>query len=268
MSWRRTTRVCALISASSRPSLRLSSTPTKQASSGRRMGSPRVPLPRDLLAGAFMTGDYGRKCRRSSEGGTRPFACISASRVYLRDNFERNECGSGDDMRTTSGIKVIAALAFAVLAGAIGCAHQSATIGLPQYKVDAAWPKPLKDNWIWGQVSSVTVDSHDHVWVLHRPSTMLDDDKGAQQKPPTNRCCVAAPAVVEFDEDGNYVQGWGGPGQGYDWPKNEHGIHVDWQGNVWISGNDPADNHVLKFTRDGKFILQIGKPGKSEGSNS
>ena len=171
-------------------------------------------------------------------------------------------------MRTTSGIKVIAALAFAVLAGAIGCAHQSATIGLPQYKVDAAWPKPLKDNWIWGQVSSVTVDSHDHVWVLHRPNTMLDDDKGAQQKPPTNRCCVAAPAVMEFDQDGNYVQGWGGPGQGYDWPKNEHGIHVDWQGNVWISGNDPADNHILKFTRDGKFILQIGKPGKSEGSNS
>ncbi|MEO7729034.1 MAG: hypothetical protein ABIS45_17415, partial [Burkholderiales bacterium] len=60
----------------------------------------------------------------------------------------------------------------------------------------------------------------------------------------------------------------GGPGAGYDWPKNEHGIHVDWQGNVWISGNDAADNHLLKFTRDGQFILQIGKPGKSEGSNS
>jgi hypothetical protein len=74
--------------------------------------------------------------------------------------------------------------------------------------------------------------------------------------------------VIEFDPEGNFVQGWGGPGQGYDWPKNEHGIHVDWQGNVWISGNDPVDHHILKFTRDGKFLLQIGKPGKSEGSNS
>ena len=55
-------------------------------------------------------------------------------------------------MQTTPGIKLIAALAFAVLAGATGCAHQSATTGLPQYKVDAAWPKPLKGNWIWGQV--------------------------------------------------------------------------------------------------------------------
>jgi hypothetical protein len=54
-------------------------------------------------------------------------------------------------MQTTPGIKLIAALAFAVLAGTTGCAHQAATTGLPQYKVDAAWPKPLKDNWIWGR---------------------------------------------------------------------------------------------------------------------
>ncbi|MDB5812382.1 MAG: hypothetical protein JWN94_4504 [Betaproteobacteria bacterium] len=149
-----------------------------------------------------------------------------------------------------------------------GCAHQSMPGTAPEYKVDAAWPKPLKGDLIWGQVSSVAVDRYDHVWVLHRPNTLLDDDKGAQQKPPVNRCCVAAPAVMEFDQAGNFVQGWGGPGEGYDWPKNEHGIHVDWQDNVWISGNDPADNHLLKFTRDGKFLLQICKPGKSEGSNS
>lgn len=76
---------------------------------------------------------------------------------------------------------------------------------------------------------------------------------------------------MEFDAEGKFVQGWGGPAkgqEGYDWPKNEHGIHVDWQGNVWVSGNDPADHHLLKFTREGKFLLQIGKPGKSEGSNS
>ncbi len=169
---------------------------------------------------------------------------------------------------TTLWTKLAAALACAGLVSVSGCAHQSMQTAVPEYKVDAAWPKPLKGNWIWGQVSSVTVDSRDHVWVLHRPNTLLDDDKGALQKPPANRCCTAAPAVMEFDAAGNYLQGWGGPAEGYDWPKNEHGIHVDLQGNVWISGNDPADNHLLKFTRDGKFLLQIGKPGKSEGSNS
>jgi len=148
-----------------------------------------------------------------------------------------------------------------------GAVPQGAPDG-PQYVVDPFWPKPLQDNWIFGQVTSVAVDRRDHVWVLHRPLTLLADEKGAQQTPPTNRCCVPAPAVMEFDPEGNYVQGWGGPGEGYDWPKQEHGIHVDWQGNVWIAGNDPADHHILKFTRDGRFLLQIGKPGKSEGSNS
>ena len=174
-------------------------------------------------------------------------------------------------MTRANWIKVAAIIAAAGIAGATGCAQQpmqAADGAVPQYKVDPFWPKPLPGNWIWGQVSSVAVDSRDHVWVLHRPATLLDEDKGVQQNPPLNRCCMPAPAVVEFDQDGNYIQGWGGPEHGYDWPKNEHGIHVDWQGNVWISGNDPADHHILKFTRDGKFMLQIGKPGKSAGSNS
>ena len=164
-----------------------------------------------------------------------------------------------------------AMIAVAGLVAAIGCAQQPAQMGsgaVPRYRVEPFWPKPLNSNWIFGQVSSVAVDSRDHLWVLHRPATLLDDEKGAQKQPPANRCCIAAPAVMEFDPDGNYIQGWGGPGQGYDWPKNEHGIHVDAQGNVWIGGNDPADQHLIKFTREGKFLLQIGKPGKSEGSNS
>ena len=175
-------------------------------------------------------------------------------------------------MKKTTGLKSITWVAIVGIVTAIGCAQQptqhSSAGGAPQYQVEPFWPKPLKDNWIWGQVSSVAVDSRDHVWVLHRPSTLLADDKLAQEKPPTATCCVSAPPVMEFDRDGNFVQGWGGTGQGYDWPKNEHGLHVDWQGNVWIAGNDPADHHILKFTREGKFLLQIGKPGKSEGSNS
>ncbi len=175
-------------------------------------------------------------------------------------------------MKRAGWAGLAAAAGIALVTGIAGCAQQPAASvagdEAPRYQVEPFWPKPLKDDWIWGQVSSVAVDSRDHVWVLHRPLTLLADDKAAQQKPPGNRCCQAAPPVMEFDAEGNFVQGWGGPGQGYDWPKNEHGIHVDWQGNVWISGNDPADHHILKFTRDGKFLLQIGKPGKSEGSNS
>jgi DNA-binding beta-propeller fold protein YncE len=147
-------------------------------------------------------------------------------------------------------------------------AAKRAASGPGGYRVDASWPKPLRGNWMLGQVAWVATDSRDHVWIIHRPATILDDEKGALQNPPTSKCCTPAPTVMEFDREGNYVQGWGGPGQGYDWPKNEHGIYVDPHGNVWIAGNDNADHQILKFTRDGKFLMQIGKPGKSEGSNS
>ncbi len=138
----------------------------------------------------------------------------------------------------------------------------------PTHRVDATWPKPLPNNWILGQVSGLAVDSRDHVWILHRPLSIPKPELAAAQQPPQAKCCVQAPAVIEFDPAGNVVQAWGGAGQGYDWPKNEHGLHVDADGNVWIGANDPLDGHVLKFSREGKFLMQIGKAGKSEGSNS
>ena len=73
--------------------------------------------------------------------------------------------------------------------------------------------------------------------------------------------------MLEFDGDGVLVRSWGGPGAGYEWPLNEHGIFVDYQDNVWIGGNDAKDHQVLKFTRDGKFLLQIGKADQTGGDN-
>src|SRR5450759_1976659 len=98
--------------------------------------------------------------------------------------------------------------------------------------------KPLPGNWILGQVSGIAVDRNDHIWIVHRPSTLFDDEKGATKNPPETKCCTAAPPVLEFDQDGNLLRYWGGPGAGYDWPKSEHGIHIDSQGNVWLAGND------------------------------
>lgn len=139
---------------------------------------------------------------------------------------------------------------------------------VPQYKVDPFWPKPLPGNWMLGQVAAVAVDRQDNIWVLHRPTTLLDDEKGAQKNPPETKCCTAAPAVLQFDQAGNLLRSWGGPGQGYDWFESEHGIFVDDSGNVWVGGNSPKDHHLVQFTPEGKFIKQLGKPGKSDGSNS
>jgi DNA-binding beta-propeller fold protein YncE len=59
----------------------------------------------------------------------------------------------------------------------------------------------------------------------------------------------------------------GTAGAGYEWFKTEHGIFVDDQDNVWLSGSAKEDNQILKFTTAGTFLLQIGHAGKNQGSN-
>jgi hypothetical protein len=139
---------------------------------------------------------------------------------------------------------------------------------VPQFKVDPFWPKPLPENWILGQVAGIAVAPDDKIWIIHRPSTLVDDEKGAQKNPPETKCCKAAPPVMEFDAEGNLLRYWGGPGTGYEWPANEHGIFIDRAGNVWLAGNDKDDHQILKFTPDGKFLQQVGKAGSTGGSNS
>ena len=58
------------------------------------------------------------------------------------------------------------------------------------------------------------------------------------------------------------LNGDGRPGSG------EHGIYVDARDNVWLTGNGDGDGQILKFSRDGKFLLQIGKGGSGVDSNS
>ncbi|HEY7474499.1 MAG TPA: hypothetical protein VH679_05770 [Vicinamibacterales bacterium] len=137
----------------------------------------------------------------------------------------------------------------------------------PKFEVDPTFPKPLPNNWLLGQAIGVGVDAQDHIWIVHRQDSLGANEAAADQNPPTASCCRRAPPILEFDQAGNLLRHWGGPGQGYDWPNSNHGITIDHKGNVWIGGNVGTDAHVLKFTQDGKFIAQFGKPGQW-GSNN
>src|ERR1700677_1646750 len=154
---------------------------------------------------------------------------------------------------------VLASLAAVALCG-LGASAQTpqtppaAPRMIPHFEVDPTWPK-LPSKWVWGQVSSVSIDSEGNAWILQRPSTVRNDQKGE-----------AAPPVLEFDEAGNFIQGWGGPGPGYDWPETEHGIYAAPQGFIWLGGNGKTDHHLVKFTRDGKFVMQIGHKGQRKGN--
>src|SRR3990172_10517928 len=81
------------------------------------------------------------------------------------------------------------------------------------FRVDPYWPKPLPNNWIFGEIGGIAVDRHDHVWVLQRPRSLKDDERGAALTPPISKCCLPAPPVLEFDQSGNLPQAWGGPGR-------------------------------------------------------
>jgi hypothetical protein len=141
------------------------------------------------------------------------------------------------------------------------------TIQAPIFEVDPFWPKPLPNNWVIGRAIGIGVDSQDHVWIVHRPDTLLPTENAADHKPPSGACCSAAPPVLEFDPAGTLVGHWGGPGEGYEWPLSNHGIFIDHKDNVWIGGNDNKDAHILKFTKSGKFLGQFGRQGQSKGSH-
>jgi DNA-binding beta-propeller fold protein YncE len=138
---------------------------------------------------------------------------------------------------------------------------------VPQFEPDPLWSQALPNRWVTGAVGGVTVDSHDNVWVFHRPASIPDGEKAASLAPPQAECCIPAPAVLEFAPDGKFLQAWGGPGPGYEWFTTEHGIFVDDRDNVWLSGSAKEDNQILKFTTAGKLVLQIGHAGKNTGSN-
>jgi hypothetical protein len=146
-------------------------------------------------------------------------------------------------------------------------AQAKTAVQAPRFEVDPMWPKPLPNHWVMGNTIGVGVDSQDHVYIIHRAGSLEAKEIYAAANPPASECCLPAPPVLEFDAEGNLVRSWGGPNPAYEWPESNHGITPDAKGNLWIGGNGGNDGHVLKFTREGKFIKQFGFAYASAGSN-
>ncbi len=195
-----------------------------------------------------------------------------------------------------------------------GVYNASSTGKTPGFVIDPAWPQPLPNNWLVGQIGGLYVDQHDHIWVYNRPRSLTNEEAGLEgpvagatddKKQPINGighvraygaladCCKAAPAVMEFNADGKLLRSWGGPSDpgfiggkckaeaGCIWPTGEHGIYVDQNDNVWISGSsaqagraglpwttnkEGGDGFILKFDMNGNFKMRIG--GTPTGPNS
>ncbi len=159
---------------------------------------------------------------------------------------------------------IVAGLLLAL--GLVASAQSDKTHLVPHFEWDPTWPKPLSGGRILGNVIGVAADTRDHIWVLNRPSSITEQERGAGFALPDAPCCFPAPPVIEFDQAGNYIQGWGGPGPNTPWVDSEHGLFVDHKDNVWIGS--PSDSQLLKYSRTGKFLLRIGEPGHKEGTST
>jgi DNA-binding beta-propeller fold protein YncE len=160
--------------------------------------------------------------------------------------------------------------ALGIAQAVLEAAAQSQTVQAPMFEVDPFWPKPLPNHQLLGSTIGIGIDSKDHIFIIHRGDSTLNQrtEAGAEANPPIAECCRAAPPILEFDPQGNLVKAWGGPGEGYVWPESNHGITLDDKDNVWIGGNGRTDSHILKFTRDGKLLMQIGTPKQAANSQS
>ena len=210
---------------------------------------------RQTLAHAGVFGGGGRWPGRFY--AVNSLAMDSRGNVYTGEGYE----GKRVQKFMTSAAGVVASAGAAVGSGD--------SVMAPKFEVDPSFPKALPSNWVLGMSVGVAVDAEDHVWMVHRPPTISPNERGADQSPAMSACCTAAPPVLEFDQAGNVLRHWGGAvaGAPYEWPESNHGISIDYKGNVWIGANAGNDAHILKFTKDGKFIMQVGHSGKSTGSN-
>ena len=108
--------------------------------------------------------------------------------------------------------------------------------GLLKYRVNSRFGEEPEDTmppgWKFGRVSAVAVDAANEVYVFHR---------GPKADP-----------IIVFDRQGRYLRSWGRGVFG-----NAHALRVDPDGHIWITDN--GDHQVMKFTREGRLLLTLGK---------
>jgi hypothetical protein len=189
---------------------------------------------------------------------------------------------------------LIAAVALTLGAGGIqrqSVAAQGSGRQAPMFEVDPFWPKPLPNHWVTGSTIGLSVDAQDNVWTIHRPNTVEDNFKaadikvgeargrddeaqpGAPASQPTagagfiGKCCKVAPPVLVYDQAGNLVKSWGGPGQGYDWPDSNHGSPSTTRATSGWPATAPRTPKILKFTGAGAFLSSWASTASTTGSN-
>jgi hypothetical protein len=160
--------------------------------------------------------------------------------------------------------------------GAFALAAAIAVVGTEAYAQASAptnsAPNPYRavENWAqlpegrsWGSTSGVDIDADGtSVWVAERCGAFAPP---SLMKRGTPFACDGSslPPILKFDLSGKLVKSFGAGLLLF-----PHGIHVDREGNVWVTdglGKDGKGHQVFKFSPEGKVLLTLGKAGVAGG---
>jgi len=170
-------------------------------------------------------------------------------------------------MRRVFATMAVSLAALASLATS-GTAQQPAKAeAQPTFQPEPFWPKPLPENWILGQVAGIATAPNGNIWILHRPASLWTTRRERRKTRPRPNAARRRRPSWSSTSTATCLRHWGGPGDGYKWVANEHGLHIGADGTVWVGGNNDGDQ-ILHFSPDGKFINQIGKDDGTKGPRS
>ena len=126
----------------------------------------------------------------------------------------------------------------------------------PVYRVGASWPKlPLPNEWTFGGVTGLTVDSEDVIWVANRPD-VDETENYATFDPPRGSCCVPSESIMAFDTEGNLLHAWSDPNV----TGEQHMLLVDQKGQVWVG----SDTFRI-YTKEGTLIATMPRTPRPGG---
>src|SRR5688572_6994946 len=146
--------------------------------------------------------------------------------------------------RTPLALVALGAIALYAVIGAQGS-------GVPQYRFDPDWPKPLPNKWKLGGITGLAVDKDDNVWVLNRPGDLRDLELRAELNPPTAACCVRPPSMIHIDKNGSVIGSFDA--------SIGHGLDVDSKGFVYI-GQDTVRKYDPKTGKQVGMVARVTEP--------
>jgi hypothetical protein len=173
-------------------------------------------------------------------------------------------------MRSSGRARYLGFATFALIVAAGGTAYTQAVTptnsGPNPYRTIESFAK-MPEGRIWGSTAAVDIDKDGtSIWVAERCSAQgFIPPSQMKEGQPFNCDGMKLDPILKFDATGKLVRSFGEGLLVF-----PHGLHVDYDGNVWVTdgaARGKKGQQVHKFSPEGKLLLSLGKPGVAGAGN-